>query len=501
MAARLYPGLKSLNLVIDTPYDSIRTSDIRDDLIAVKVWYSTTSGFTPPAQGTLAFDGSGLNITISGPLNNANQSLANNTTYYVKYALISSIDPDVYDISTQLSATTLTELQGPPGTSGSNGLEGIRTLTAYRLRSQTDSPLTTAPANTSGPTAPTDYSLTAPNVSVGQVIWYSFGQYNPNGVTVDGVAANTTVWSVPIAASIFQDIRSDNYNGPNPPTTSDFGTQGYYFQRSTGNLYASNAYLRGSLATGTSSQRIEINVSNSNRLKVRNSSNGELVSIGGVGNNTEPAVIIDAAPITDGSFTYGVGQLAFIKNYDNASVPTGLTFGAAVRAQQTDYSSIAELATYYKSGNAYAYSTAVTGEQVNYTTETPSIIHVGEGKLGHWDGSGWCAGGVFTGTVTGNGTVAEVRLADPNNSYAVHIVSGLFRWGSYSISAPPGGTTAFLRADGTWSTPAGGTGTTTNSITFNNSGSGGSTGSTFNGSSALTVSYNTIGAAASNHQH
>ena len=39
---------------------------------------------------------------------------------------------------------------------------------------------------------------------------------------------------------------------------------------------------------------------------------------------------------------------------------------------------------------------------------------------------------------------------------------------------------------------------TPNSVTFNNSGSGGASGSTFNGGSALTVSYNTIGAAASN---
>ena len=39
---------------------------------------------------------------------------------------------------------------------------------------------------------------------------------------------------------------------------------------------------------------------------------------------------------------------------------------------------------------------------------------------------------------------------------------------------------------------------TPNSLTFNNGGSGGASGSTFNGASALTVSYNTVGAAASN---
>ena len=56
-----------------------------------------------------------------------------------------------------------------------------------------------------------------------------------------------------------------------------------------------------------------------------------------------------------------------------------------------------------------------------------------------------------------------------------------------------GGTTNYLRADGTWTSPPG-SGTTTNSATFNNGGAGAVSGSTFNGSAPLTVSYNTIGA-------
>jgi hypothetical protein len=55
-----------------------------------------------------------------------------------------------------------------------------------------------------------------------------------------------------------------------------------------------------------------------------------------------------------------------------------------------------------------------------------------------------------------------------------------------------GGTTNFLRADGTWAAPPGGT--TTNAVTFNNSGSGAASGTTFDGSVARTISYNTIGA-------
>jgi len=102
MAANLYAGVKSLTLVLTTPYDSIRTTDIRDDLLSVKVWYSTTTGFDPSNnQGTLIFNGSGLSIPITG--------LTPGTRYYVRYAFISAIDPDVYTISSELTQVVLAD--------------------------------------------------------------------------------------------------------------------------------------------------------------------------------------------------------------------------------------------------------------------------------------------------------------------------------------------------------------------------------------------------------
>lgn len=44
-------------------------------------------------------------------------------------------------------------------------------------------------------------------------------------------------------------------------------------------------------------------------------------------------------------------------------------------------------------------------------------------------------------------------------------------------------------------------GATTADLTFNNSGAGGASGTVFNGGTAKTVSYNTVGAAASGHNH
>ena len=113
MAAHLYPGVKSLQLVLDRPYDNIRTTDVRDDLTSVKVWYSLTTGFNPNnGEGTLVPSGNSLNVTIPG--------LTPNTRYYVKYAFISAIDedevdppgpagPGSYTVSPQLTAVVLEE--------------------------------------------------------------------------------------------------------------------------------------------------------------------------------------------------------------------------------------------------------------------------------------------------------------------------------------------------------------------------------------------------------
>jgi hypothetical protein len=103
MPAQLNSGIRSLHLVIPTPYDLSRTTDVRDDLIAVKVWYSTTTPFDPriAGQGTLFSETNSLSITITG--------LETNKVYYVKYALISSIDPAEFTISKQYSAMTYDE--------------------------------------------------------------------------------------------------------------------------------------------------------------------------------------------------------------------------------------------------------------------------------------------------------------------------------------------------------------------------------------------------------
>ena len=113
MAATLSAGVNSLILKLDTPYDTIRTTDIRDDLVKVIVWCSATSGFIP-SNTNKVFDGLSLSIII--PKLADGTELVAGTPYYVKYAFISDIEEEVFTISTQLTATpvVVAEVFSPP---------------------------------------------------------------------------------------------------------------------------------------------------------------------------------------------------------------------------------------------------------------------------------------------------------------------------------------------------------------------------------------------------
>jgi hypothetical protein len=115
--ATLTAGERSLILRLQIPTDWNNTKP-RNDLSAIRVWISTTSGFTP-GDGNLVFNGPpAASITIP--------ALTPSTTYYVKYAFISSIQPDVYTYSQQYSATV--------------NAENVNTATAYAYQWGTTQP-------------------------------------------------------------------------------------------------------------------------------------------------------------------------------------------------------------------------------------------------------------------------------------------------------------------------------------------------------------------------
>lgn len=112
MSATITAGVNSIVVSIATPYESDGTT-IRDDLSGVKIWVSSTSGFVP-SNTTLVYNGSGLSVTLPG--------YAASTTYYVKYSLISDVDPDETDVSTEYSVIPKSlsdiDLTAPPEPTG-----------------------------------------------------------------------------------------------------------------------------------------------------------------------------------------------------------------------------------------------------------------------------------------------------------------------------------------------------------------------------------------------
>lgn len=210
--------------------------------------YYTTTPATPTSYLVLDIANSANNIPV---VNGTTYTFANITlpagTYYFAFTVGNET------ATSTKSANSSAFVWNPVGMVGPTGDNGLTALTAYLVQSQSSAtPTFTTP--TSGATAPSGWSLTTPAITVGQVMWYIQGRYNSNAVTVDGVAANTTAWTGPIAASVFQDIRSDNWNGSNPPvygTSGTYGTAGYYIQQSTGNVFFNNGIFRGDI-TGAS---------------------------------------------------------------------------------------------------------------------------------------------------------------------------------------------------------------------------------------------------------
>jgi hypothetical protein len=395
-----------------------------------KVWSSAilSNGSTFANSSSFKFD----NITLSAGNyyfafsveNDSAKSALSATSSVLNWTPVTPTGPTGPTGAGGATGPTGASLTGP---TGSSGLVGIAALTAYLVQSQSAAaPTFTTP--TSGSAVPSGWSSSTPAVSIGQVLWYIQGRYNANAVTVDGVPANSTAWTGPIAASIFQSIRSDNYDGPNPPTTTNFGTLGWYLDQPSGNLYANAAYLRGELVTGVSgAQRVEINKGVSNKVAVYNSSNTLLATFGGTGTSTDALLRLN--PVITGSTA--VGASAEIPNV------TGLSNSSyGYYAKTVDASIEGTLGAWVGTGSTNIRSGA-SGTR-DYGSGVVS------GFLGYQDGSYSAA---VRGYNTSGGT--EVSIAD-SSGYALNIRSGTIRYGSYTFSAFNGSTTQFLRGDGTF---------------------------------------------------
>jgi len=275
-------GGRQINFVVATTapnstYLKESGSSIDLDVVTTTTAYNTaapsiyqwTSSSTPPTRPSTTSTYTWATGAYTAPSGWTTTPTTNTTPGYYLWAITIPLVVNANTVTSTLDWTNTFypiysfSSNGSSGTPGATGATGISALTAYKVQAQNTAAPST-PSNTTGPTAPSGWSLTAPTVSVGDVLWYSFGRYNSSTGTIDGVPAGQTAWGTPTAASIFQDIRSDNWNGTTPPTygvPSSYGTTGYYISRSTGNCYFNNGIFRGSItgASGTFSGDISTN--------------------------------------------------------------------------------------------------------------------------------------------------------------------------------------------------------------------------------------------------
>jgi hypothetical protein len=301
-----FSALSAPTITASRPADAVPSFDVQISIPATgrvtfgTLFYSVNPS-DPLAWKVLDSASSPNNTPVA---NSTNYTFANQVlptgTYYFTYTVGNEI------ASSQRSANSAAFVWSPTPATGPAGANGLTALTAYRVQSQSDAtPTFTTP--TSGATAPSGWSLTAPAVAVGQVMWYIQGRYNSNAVTIDGVAAGTTAWTGPVAASIFQDIRSDNWNGSNPPTygsSGTYGTTGYYIQQSTGDAYFNRGIFRGTVESAVSGSRIVLGESASEYLKVYDSLGNTVFRVAGV------AGLYTNVVISGASNTLGIGALS-----------------------------------------------------------------------------------------------------------------------------------------------------------------------------------------------
>jgi hypothetical protein len=243
-----------------TPSSSIDLDAISVVITATASIYQWTSSSTPPARPSTSTTYTWATGAYTAPAGWAIESPSNTTPgdflWEISITLVQTggLDTSALDWPNPIYAIRAVSYNGENGAPGANGATGNSALTAYRVQDQASAtPTFTTP--TSGPNAPSGWTLSTPAVAVGQVLWYIQGEYNSSTtLTINGVAPNTTRWTGPIAASVFQDIRSDNWNGSNPPSFGNpatWGTTGYYISRTDGTAILNNLGARGTLQAGS----------------------------------------------------------------------------------------------------------------------------------------------------------------------------------------------------------------------------------------------------------
>jgi len=169
----------------------------------------------------------------------------------------------------------------------------------------------------------------------------------------------------------------------------------------------------------------------------------------------------------DGTWASTSSSVPNLQNVTNAGIYTTLNIGVACdnSTSPTLALGLGDQVNYQTGVTVYGMTTqsAYVGMQNNFGGGSPNTVAL--------------AGAAFIPFTTTSTTNQNISLGSSSFYWSSFYLSTAFNWGSYSIPAPSGSTSTFLRNDGQWVTPSGGGSGTVTSV----SGTGSVNGLTLSG--------------------
>lgn len=259
---------------------------------------------------------------------------------------------------------------------------------------------------------------------------------------------------------------------------------------SSGNFSAGtiNGIISTSVAAGSSKNLLYSSMADSDsfRLQVGGASNAGYVEIATADEGTEPIYVRQYT----GAFTTVTRTATLLDGSGNTTFPgivTASSFVGSISATSHTHSTYDRASTALSGANVFSAITVADGIVTGTATRALTYGEVGAAASDHTHGNIKNDGKI--------GTTANLVVVTGTDG----AVTTTTRSGIDTRSSFPPSSHDHLYAG---SSSAGGAADSTKAaVTFSNGGSGDASGATFDGSTARTISYNTIGAAASSHPH
>lgn len=351
----------------------------------------------------------------------------------------------------------------------------------------------------------TDSNVQFSTLANGQTLIYnaSTARWENNTLTAgSGISVTNGAGSITIAATNSGTVTSVNVSGGSTGLTTSGGPV-----TSSGTISLGGTLAVGYGGTGaTTAPNARINLlpsytSNAGKVLAVNvgGTDVEWIAAGGTGTVTSVAVSGGSTGLTtSGGPITGAGTITLAGTL-------GVGYGGTGQTSYTD----GQLLIGNSTGNTLTKSTLTAGSGISITNGSGSITIAatgGSGTVTSVDVSGGTTGLSFSGgPVTSSGTItmagtlgiANGGTGQVTQQAAINALAGAQTSGYYlrgngtnvSMSAIQAGDVPTLNQNTT-----GSAGSVANALTINNSGTGDASGSTYNGSAAKTISYNSIGA-------